>query len=259
MVIVLMHGVLGFGSVAPSLPQYFNGVAEHLQRELGARVLTTAVAPIGRVELRASRAAAQIAQALVSQDLDRTRSVHIIAHSMGGLDARFLISKNLSDLRDRIATLVCVGTPHFGSPVATLLDRLNPSGLLPGLSALHPIVEFLRQHTDAVRDLSEEAAPAFNQACTDVATVRYLNIAGVGRRPDGSTSRFFQPIARLLAVSGHSPSDGIVPFASATRGGQPFEEWAGDHADLVGHDLDRPLHDPAENHLARFVALVRRL
>src|SRR5215469_10984999 len=52
--------------------------------------------------------------------------VHIIAHSMGGLDSRYLLSKNLLGLDGRVASLSTVSTPHRGSPVADLVLGLLP-------------------------------------------------------------------------------------------------------------------------------------
>ena len=42
--------------------------------------------------------------------------VHIIAHSMGGLDARYMISR--LDMADRVLSLTTIATPHRGSPFA---------------------------------------------------------------------------------------------------------------------------------------------
>ena len=44
------------------------------------------------------------------------RKLNLIAQSMGGLDARFAISR--LGMADRIATLVTVSTPHRGSAIA---------------------------------------------------------------------------------------------------------------------------------------------
>src|SRR5262245_8827089 len=255
--IVLMHGFLGFGPVIKSLSQYFNGVAEHLQRAVGARVLTTSVDPIGEVSQRAQDAARGINDALHDGTLDPTEPLHLVAHSMGGLDARFLLSHDLRGLRARTATLVCLGTPHLGSPVATRLECADLLAKIPDVFGSHAL-RWLREHTDAIHDLSRDAARGFNQACPDVPTVRYLNVAGVGRSSGARTSAFLVPTALVLGWDRDppdDPDDGVVPFTSATRGRSPFETWPCDHFDLIGHDLDRELLHlnalPA-GHLARY-------
>src|SRR6202163_260619 len=55
-------------------------------------------------------------------------AIHIIAHSMGGLDSRTLIARNLHGLSvpGRIASLTTLSTPHRGSPVADLLAGPRP-------------------------------------------------------------------------------------------------------------------------------------
>ena len=52
--------------------------------------------------------------------------LHVIAHSMGGLDARYAI-RNVPQVADRVKTLVTIGTPHRGSPVAdAVVARTGP-------------------------------------------------------------------------------------------------------------------------------------
>ena len=64
--------------------------------------------------------------------------VNIIAHSMGGLDARYMIVR--LGMADRVASLVTIGTPHLGSSYADwryedrqterrVIERLEPLGL----------------------------------------------------------------------------------------------------------------------------------
>ncbi|MBQ7980101.1 MAG: triacylglycerol lipase, partial [Oscillospiraceae bacterium] len=52
--------------------------------------------------------------------------VNIIAHSKGGLDSRYAIAK--CGIEDYVATLTTVGTPHHGSQVTDLANKL-PDGL----------------------------------------------------------------------------------------------------------------------------------
>jgi triacylglycerol lipase len=258
--LVLMHGVLGFGTVVPPIPQYFHGVGDHLRQTLGARVFATAVPPAGTVALRAREAARQIDNALSAGTLDPREPLHLIAHSMGGLDARHILSTNVLGLTPHVATLICIGTPHLGSPVATLVSKVNllRPFVVAGAGRVQ-LLESLRQHTDAVADLAETAAPAFNEECRDVETVRYLNIAGIGRRTAAHTSLFFHPSFLFLALTTRDQNDGMVPLHSATRNQQPFEIWDADHADLIGHDLNHLSAAPSAEHLARYEAIARRL
>ena len=119
--IILAPGILGFGRV-PVLSlfvNYFNGVAAHLRRQ-GHVVIAPQVNPIGSVTERGQQLAAAILDVSPSP-----QKLHVIAHSMGGLDARFAISK-VPGVAERVQTLVTIGTPHRGSPVANAFMNRTP-------------------------------------------------------------------------------------------------------------------------------------
>ena len=182
--IVLAPGVLGFERF--STIEYFKGVANHLRTKLGANVLAATTVPLGTIEQRAELLAQQILDARFDAS-----PVHILAHSMGGLDARFLIARNLRGVAPRIASLTAIGTPHFGSPVATLLDKANPFTKFPHLGAHSEFIAELRENTNAVHDLSEVTARRFNEECPDDPRVRYFEVVGVGRNSALHTSVAF--------------------------------------------------------------------
>ena len=81
--IVLAHGLFGFnriGICGLTITAYFRGIPEVLRRA-GNRVLVTRVPAIAGVEDRARRLGDQILRAFPDEP------VHVIGHSMGGLDA----------------------------------------------------------------------------------------------------------------------------------------------------------------------------
>ncbi len=142
--ILLAHGILGFGAdLKIRLPaQYFNGVAAHLE-EQGHRVFAPSVDPIGSIAKRGR----QLAERILEVPLEPGEKLHVIAYSMGGLDARHALS-NISEegiserVADRVSTLVTVGTPHRGSPVADAIANPN----LPLFQKIPPLL------LDAFRD-----------------------------------------------------------------------------------------------------------
>lgn len=256
--IVLVPGVLGFDRFHRM--EYFNGIPEHLRKTLGVQVLSTTTAPLGTIEHRAEL----LAQQIVAAKFDASEPVHILAHSMGGLDARFLIAKNLRGLASRIASLTAIGTPHFGSPVATLLDKANLFTAFPNLGAHSELIDELRQNTNAVHDLSEVTALKFNEECPDDPRVRYFEVVGIGR--EGHilpVSALFLPTFAVVSHKAPGKNDGVVPLKSATRNGtrKPIAEWPGDHADLIGHNLDTLdlSGPPVFPYLKGYEDLVRRL
>lgn len=124
--IVLAHGYLGFATLGPL--HYFNDVAPILS-SAGAQVVPTIVDPTGNLQQRSTQLARQISDRFHGQP------VHIIAHSMGGLDARFLIAKGGVNA----ASLTTLGTPFRGTLAAdvavdlTKLRQINPGHLLAAI------------------------------------------------------------------------------------------------------------------------------
>src|SRR3979411_1877150 len=112
--VVLAHGYLGFKSLGPL--SYFSSARGSLEA-LGAKVYVTEVPPTGGLRERANQLAIQIRSYVPSG------KVHVIAHSMGGLDARYLISQNNGSAM--IATLTTLGTPFGGTLAADI--RVDPT------------------------------------------------------------------------------------------------------------------------------------
>ncbi|KAI8637867.1 Alpha/Beta hydrolase protein [Parasitella parasitica] len=112
--IVLCHGLYGFDKLGPdALPllqvQYWGGIENELAK-LGAKVIVTKVPSTGSVWDRAHTLHSILKSILDGKD------VNFVAHSMGGLDCRYLIS-HISDRPYKINSLTTISTPHRGSPV----------------------------------------------------------------------------------------------------------------------------------------------
>ena len=76
------------------------------------------------VKLRSQRLAQEIQTFLERTDV-QSKKVHIITHSMGGLDARRMIV-DVPGMAEKVATLTTIATPHLGSPAAA--DALRKAG-----------------------------------------------------------------------------------------------------------------------------------
>ena len=247
--IVLAHGLFGFGDLLPGalsfLPSvhYFNGVADHL-RDNGHTVIEPQVNPIGSIQSRGDQLAGKILKQTSPND-----RVHILAHSMGGLDARHAIT-NRNDLVHRVATLVTIGTPHRGSPVADAV--VNGAGPL-----FENIPDFLKQklqqNAGALHDLTTGACIPFDQATPDAGGVRYINVAGDSSL-GGDELLLFKLAAEIGRITGET-NDGVVTKGSALRAGnQHLPDWPVDHAGEIGWTLKLR---PTPAHLARYDAIVR--
>ena len=118
--VIFAHGFLGFKEKFGI--KYWNGAVEYVKKRLDkglARVEATEVSPTGGTQERASVLAGQITDFLEGD----TEVIHIIGHSMGGLDARRLVTPGDKDLQihkklNKPVTITTVSTPHRGSPLA---------------------------------------------------------------------------------------------------------------------------------------------
>jgi triacylglycerol lipase len=253
--IVLAHGLFGFGDLTSPLPSfvsYFNGVAAHLRRQ-GHTVIAPRVNPIGAVAQRAD----QLASAILGQTQAGER-VHIIAHSLGGLDARHALVHR-SDLAKRVATLVAIGTPHRGSPVAdAVVNHADP--LFAHLPTF--LVGQLECNVGALHDLTTESASHRDDVTPDVDGVRYIDVAGDASK--GGHELFFLQVAALIGRITKEVNDGVVTRRSALRPGHThLPDWPLDHAGEIGWSLDSPLpievelpFVPPPPHFARYDAIV---
>src|SRR5436305_816355 len=129
--LILAHGYLGFGTLGPFA--YFNHVAEML-RQCGIQdVHATDVLPKGSLEERSQELGRQIRQ------LVPTGKVTVVAHSMGGMDARYLIARGGG--RNMIQTLITLGSPFRGTLAADVgadprkLATLSPANMLAAIAS----------------------------------------------------------------------------------------------------------------------------
>ncbi|GAC1608320.1 MAG: hypothetical protein NVS4B10_23590 [Myxococcales bacterium] len=207
--VVLAHGLLGFDEIAVlgRRHRYFRNIAEGLTG-LDARFHHPRVSAAGSVETRAAQLAA------VVRELPDAR-VNIVAHSMGGLDARHAIAQ--LGLGDRVASLVTIGTPHRGTPLADLGERFVP----PALARTLARVLDLR----GLHDLTTEGLRAFNRDNPDARGVAYCSVVGSSRLRRTNPALWASQ-AFLSARSG--ANDGLVP-ASSQRWGTVLREVEADH------------------------------
>jgi triacylglycerol lipase len=265
--IVLVHGILGFGNIGPI--NYFNGVKEHLEQRFGATVFPAVLDPTAGTEARSTMLRARIQDALSAGKLNPAEPIHIIAHSMGGLDARRMISQNRlvqsGNAQVPVETLATIGTPHHGSSVADavagkLLPKLPPLNLAieAATKALGDVLGHFGISLHGLHDLTTDAARDFNKNFPDNKEVKYLSYAGTGRTSVLSTSGFFVPYHTFIRLYDGEANDGVVSVSSATWKGFDPDPWPADHADEIGHDLNLPLRplDPVIRD--RYDAIVKR-
>jgi triacylglycerol lipase len=216
--VVLAHGLMGFDEIklGSIRSDYFRGVQARLG-QAGHKVHTIKVSRAGSVEVRAK----QLADAVRAVGAQR---VNIIAHSMGGLDARFAISR--LGLADRVASLTTIGTPHGGTPIADIGTGLGSMiGLKRALDALGIDV-------NAFYDLTTARMAAFNREVPDVKGVSYGSvIACIAGGLLQMNPLLVPPYLFLSEKAG--ANDGLVPGKSQTWG-EVLKRIDADHWAQIG-------------------------
>jgi triacylglycerol lipase len=203
--VVLAHGVLGFDEIAVAgrRHRYFRNIAEGLG-SLGAEFHHPRVPATGAVAARAEK----LAELVRSLPCER---VNVIAHSMGGLDARYAISR--LGLEGRVASLITVGTPHLGTPLADLALKGIPAAAVRALP-----------------DLTVAALERFNLEVPDVEGVAYCSVAAHSNLFD--TNPLLWPSHAYLSQKA-GRNDGLVPVSSQ-RWGTVLREIEADHWAQIG-------------------------
>jgi triacylglycerol lipase len=241
--IVLVHGLCGFDRIYAfrrSMIDYFPGICERLEAA-GNRVFVACVSPTAGVADRARDLKRFIEQHVPAGPL------HLIGHSMGGLDARFMTAKLGMDARVR--SLTTIGTPHRGTAFADW-------GIRHFGSVLTPFLDLAGIPHRAFHDLTTESCQRFNERVPDVPGVRYFSIAG---RCDADLVGAEWMVPHGIVTRAEGLNDGVVSIASATWG-EHTEVWLGDHLNLVNWPNRLALKRGMWNDLAPdFGRIVRRL
>jgi triacylglycerol lipase len=213
---VLVHGLCGFDRLVACrrpLKEYFPGIRSYLEAG-GTTVLVPRISPTAGVATRAAELKAYLAR-----EVGR-RPVHVIAHSMGGLDARYMISRLGMDTQ--VLSLTTVGTPHRGTAFADF-------GVARLARFLKPVFRAAGLPDDAFFDLTTESCRRFNEDVPDAPGVRYAAVAGVCEKP------WLGPewvLSSHIVRKAEGPNDGVVSVTSATWGTRT-DVWDGDHLNLV--------------------------
>jgi triacylglycerol lipase len=199
----------------------FVNIARHLTG-LGHAVMVTTVHPTASIALRAAALKHAINEQLAALN-QRGRKVIILAHSMGGLDARHMIAR--LGMEQSVTALVTISTPHRGSPYADyLLRHLNR---FKALQLFHA----LGLDASAAIDLTTGACAEFNERTPDVPGVKYFSVSAA--RPMRQLSPLLYASWKIIdAVEGDN--DGMVSVKSAAWANH-LGTWPADHFHLLNH------------------------
>lgn len=248
--LVFVHGLMGFGRIGGAWVgmDYFRGILDAL-RQAGFTVPRPPSLPAaGSIAERATA----LRDFLDSEPTTRDRRVHLIAHSLGGLDCRYLIST--LKLAPRVISLTTVGTPHRGTPLADV-------GTFRFRGAIS-LLERFKIPVGAFDDLTTERCDRFNEANRDAPSVRYFSIGGSVRVKTFPPSSLLATYYLIYDSSRptETANDGMVPIESA-RWGERFTPWPGlDHVNLINWGcFALPQMPPPEDVVQRYVELAHGL
>lgn len=252
--IILVHGFFGFESIGPFT--YFHNVKGALEKD-GHDVHIAVLDPFNSSYVRGPQLATFVDEVLAQTGAAK---VNMIAHSQGGLDARYVASL----APQKVGAIFTVATPHLGDELADIM-----LGRLPGFSkdllkafaaALgRPFYGDIAQDTDlkaSMEFLATDSVKAFNAKHPDQPQVRYYSVGGRSglalaedtclaplappfitqwNKDRDPVDLLLVPTWTVLAGSVLSPeaNDGIVHTASTKWG-----TWLGcipaDHFDQIG-------------------------
>jgi triacylglycerol lipase len=217
--VVLVHGLFGFDriGVPGARFDYFRGISAHLS-SLGCVSHAVKLPMMSSVPARAKALVTAI-DALPHERVD------LVAHSLGGLDARYALAH--LGLASRVRSLVTIGTPHHGSPIADVFHQGQ-------LDWLRRLVGVLGLPITALEWLSSSALDKFNREVPDVAGVRYACVVGGLKKGSPIPITLMASHTWLQRVAG--ANDGVVPVSSQFWG-ETLAEIEADHFAQIGWRL----------------------
>lgn len=225
--------------------EYWIGVKDHLEKK-GCTVLVTKVPSFGSIEERAlslhvfleketqKLRRRKATKDVISSSQEKVSSssamsppikLNLIAHSMGGLDCRFLISR-IKNKNYKVLSLTTVSTPHHGSEMADYvvnlfqdLNKLAPSGsqqlILP----------------PSIRELTTKYMSFFNETVPDDPTVSYFSY-GSCFKPNWFNA-FYMTWKIIYNLSDGLANDGMVTVQSSKWGNFRGCLLDTDHLDII--------------------------
>ncbi|MBW6409562.1 lipase family alpha/beta hydrolase [Clostridium weizhouense] len=208
--IILVHGV-GFRDL--KYINYWGRIPKELIRN-GATIYYGNQEAWGTVAYNAQNIKSKIFDVLKETGAEK---VNIIAHSKGGLDARYMISK--LEMGDYVASLTMISSPHRGCKFVDIACKI-PDKIYKIIAKLFD--RYYRMLGDknpdfytASRQFSTNHSRIFNEEVKDVSQVYYQSYATVIRN---IFSDYVVAIPYILVKLTEGANDGLVAVDSAKWG-----------------------------------------
>ncbi len=215
--IVFIHGT-GFRHT-----KWFNywGRIPKALTDRGATVFYASSDAYGTVEANAE----SVKQSIL-EFIGDSEKVNLIAHSKGGLEGRYLISK--LGMADKVASLSTISTPHRGSKTLEIFRRFPKFIIRASAFFVNSYFKMIGDKKPDfftfVTELSTSGCKKFNEEVLDEAGVYYQSYATKMKNAFSDVLLFF-PYLVLKFFEGDN--DGIVSVDSAA--------WGDFHGVISGH------------------------
>jgi triacylglycerol lipase len=217
--VVLHHGILNIliFKVGKFKVCTFSTAVENAIARRGHPLIVSKVQPLASIVTRAKELKQSILRQLDALGVPDERVI-LIAHSMGGLDARYMISH--LGMAPHVAALATISSPHRGDAFADWCQRHLGQRL-----GVFGLARQFRVDVQAVNDLTIESCRRFNEETPDSPLVRYYSVTGA--RPWHKIPPFaLHPWRIIQQVEG--ANDGMVSVRSAVWG-KHLGTWPVDH------------------------------
>ena len=243
--IVLVHGL----AMRDTFFMKSWGKIDRILRIQGYTVFKSSADAFGTVENNAAQLKAEILSFLQETGAEK---VNIIAHSKGGLDAKYMIRE--LDMASKTASLTTLCTPHRGSPIASFIMRFPKFA-----------VKYAAFWINTAYRILGDSKPDSYTACqelmqTDSLETETLNIAcgvlcqsySAAIKKESGKRDFVMTIPHMFSrfIDKDSVTDGLVPRDSAI-----FGQYRGDCLDgSVSHTeiVDFMVHDSKRDKIFAF-------
>lgn len=208
--LVLVHGV-GFRDL--KYINYWGRIPKELMLN-GAKVYYGNQEAWGTVQYNAMDIKAKIMDILKETECGK---VNIIAHSKGGLDARYMISK--LDMEDYVASLTTISSPHRGCKFVDIACKI-PDKIYKAIARLFDrhyktLGDKNPDFYTASRQFSTFHSKKFNDEVKDAEKVYYQSYASVVK---GILSDYIVSIPHMIVKLCEGENDGLVTVGSARWG-----------------------------------------
>lgn len=148
------------------------------------------------------------------------KKVNIIAHSKGGLDARYAISK--LGMAPFVASLTTINTPHRGCKWADILLEKLPGSFVNRVAGRYNKIfkkmgDAGPDFIEAVEDLTWKRAQKFNKEVLDSPNILYQSV--MSKMKSAGSAKFPLNLAyRIIWHYQREENDGLVPISSGKWG-----------------------------------------